>query len=285
MIKKIILLLTLYILISIFLNYHLVQINIIYICTIFFKNIFPSLFIFFILSSILINYDIVKYIDYILGPILKYLYNLNKYTSYVLIMSLFSGIPANAKYINELLDNKLITKEEGQKILLFSHFANPLFVMSICPTNYLLVLISHYLPNFIIGLFLRNNQDNITSKDYIKKSKSFTDTLIDSINNSFHTLFMILGLIIFFYTISILTNSFILKYLLEMSSSLYYILSLNINLKIKIMLITGILSFGGICVHMQVFSILKNKKISYYPYLLTRLIHFMMSSLIIYFIY
>ena len=103
--------------------------------------------------------------------------------------------------------------------------------------------------------------------------------------NSFNILLSVLGLIIIFYTLSSLTNSFLLKYILEMSSSITYIMNLDIISKLKAMLITGILSFGGLAVHMQVFAILNKKKIRYIPYLLARLTHFMLSTLIIYFIY
>ncbi len=283
--KKLIILITLYILIKIFLNYQIIQINIYQICLVFFKNIFPALFIFFIISSILINYGFINIIAKLFGKFFYILYGINSYQTYILIMSIFSGLPSNAKYIKEMLNNNLITNKEANQIILFSHFANPLFILFIGLNKPYLILIAHYLPNFIIGLFTRtkNNYNNrITIKT---NNKSFVDILSTSIIDSINTLLSVLGLIIIFYTISSITNSFVLKYILEMSSSITYIMNLTILDKIKAILVTGILSFGGLSVHMQVFSILNNKKIRYKPYLLARLIHFMLSTLIIYLIY
>ena len=60
---------------------------------------------------------------------------------------------------------------------------------------------------------------------------------------------------------------------------------LNIDLKLKSTLITMILSFGGISVHMQVKSILSDTPIKYQPYLVARLLHSSISGLLIYFLY
>lgn len=199
---------------------------------------------------------------------------------------MLSGLPSNAKYIKELLDNKLIDELEANHILLFSHFANPLYILFIGLNKPYLVILAHYIPNIIMGLFTRGYKKNNDKKD-IKKypAKSFNKLLSDSITNSFNTLIMVLGLIIIFYTIGNLTNSYILKYILEMSTSINYIMTINLTDKLKAMFICGILSFGGLCVHMQVMSILNNKKIRYAPYLLARLLHFSLSSLIIYLTY
>ena len=284
--KKIILFTTLYILIKIFLNYQIIQKDIYLISIVFLKKVFPALFIFFIISSILINYGFVEVISKLFGKLFYYLFNISSYSSYIFIMSMLSGLPSNAKYIKELLDEKLIDENEANHILLFTHFANPLFILFIGLNKPYLILFAHYIPNIIIGIFTRGfyKSNNHTIK-FKNSSKSFNKVLSDSIINSFNTLIMVLGLIIVFYTIGNLTNSFILKYILEMSSSINYIIKINITYKLKAMLICGILSFGGICVHMQVISILNNKKIRYGPYLLARLIHFSISSLIIYLIY
>ena len=98
--KKLIILLTLYILFKIFLNYQLIQINIYHICLVFFKNIFPALFIFFIISSILINYGFVNIITKLFGKLFYLLFGINSYSTYIFIMSMLSGLPSNAKYIN-----------------------------------------------------------------------------------------------------------------------------------------------------------------------------------------
>lgn len=285
--KNIIIVVTLYILLKIFLEYKLVLTNINFISLLFFKNIFPPLFIFFIISGILINYGFANIISNIFGKIFNKLFKINKYCSYILFMSMISGLPSNAKYIKELLEKKLINIKDASKIVLFSHFANPLFILSLVKTKPYLVLIAHYIPNFIIGLLFRNYYPSYYQNQNIKNenTKNIISIISENITNSFNTLLSVFGLIIIFYTLSSLTNSNILKYLLEMSSSIIHINNFNLSSKYKTLLISGILSFGGICVHIQVFSILEKEKIRYTPYLLSRLIHFILSTLIIFVLY
>ncbi len=274
------------------------------------NNLFPSLFPFFVISSLLINYGFVEFVSEIFKPVMAILFRMSGNCSFVFIMSIISGIPSNAKYINELLDKNMIDIVEAEKLLMFTHFSNPLFVLGtvgvIFLDNYkigLLILIVHYVSNIIIGICIRNyyptTKDNLFS---LKKavlnmnnkrleSESFgkvlTRTLIDSIN----TLLLILGVITFFLIITTIINNLIIfnpllksivSGVFEMTQGLNFISDLNITMNIKIILTTMIISFGGFSCHMQVMSILSEKKIRYLPYLIARIFHALLSGLIIY---
>ena len=47
---------------------------------------------------------------------------------------------------------------------------------------------------------------------------------------------------------------------------------------------TFLISFGGFSIHMQVFSILSDYKIKYLPYLITRIMHGLISASLVYLI-
>jgi hypothetical protein len=120
-----------------------------------------------------------------------------------------------------------------------------------------------------------------------KFGKVLTKTLIDSIN----TLLLILGVITFFLIITTIINNLvnfnpllksIVSGLFEMTQGLSFISQLDIAMNIKIILTTMIISFGGLSCHMQVMSILSEKKIRYLPYFIARIIHALLSGLIIY---
>lgn len=284
--KKIIIFLTLIIILNMFLNYDFVLNNVNNITYMFIKKIFPPLFIFFVLSSILINYGFIDIINNTLGIITNKLFKINKYLSYIFFMSMLSGSPGNAKYTNELINKNLITELEGEKILLFSHFTNPLFILSIAPDKPMLIIFCHYVTNFILGIIFRNfNPSNTTKLINQERKSKLSEVLANSINDAIHLLLGILGIIVVFNVISITFNNFILKYILEMTSSINFINLSLLNTKLKLILICGILSFGGICVHMQVFNILNGKKIRYKPYLLARIMHFIISTFLIYILY
>ena len=131
------------------------------------KYVFPSIFPILIISDLILSTNIINLISNICGGIFKTIFKVSKYSSYVFFMSLFSGSPSNAKYINDLLVNNIIDKNEAIKILSMSLLYNPLLIISITSfldikdTFYLLG--SNVLANIIVGLINRNYKCNIIS--------------------------------------------------------------------------------------------------------------------------
>lgn len=252
------------------------------------KNIFPSLFPFFILADLLINYGFVTFLGNLLKKPVQKLFHLRSVCSFVIIMSLISGFPSSAKYIAKLYKEKIITLKEANHLLTFSHFSNPLFIMGtvfsllqnkkIC----LFILVSHYLANVFVGILFREKQ--IETKDiYFKQEKKpFMFILANSIDNTIHTLAYILGTITIFLVLTTLLFKYIylpevtksiLRGLLEITQGIKYITQAPITNDLKGLIITGFLSFGGLCIHMQVIGMIKDIQIKYSRYFLSRILH------------
>lgn len=258
------------------------------------ENIFTVLFPFFILSDLLINYGFINILGILFEKPINKLFNLNKECAFVIILSIFTGSPSNAKYINDLLKNKIINISTAQYLLSFTHYPNPLFVIGIV-SNLLgnklygyIIFISIMIGNFVIGIFFKRKipimHDDKKNKNNYKKIKdnNFVVILTNSILKSFNSLLLILGIITIFLTLStIICNIFNLNYLskciisgiLEMTQGIKYISISNISIYLKIFFISFFLSFGGISIHMQVMGILYEFKINYKKYFLSRLIH------------
>ena len=249
----------------------------------FLTKFFPVSFIFFTISSLLINNGLIE-------TIYKY-FHINSTKLYVLILSLISGFPSGAKYTKDLLDKKLITSIEANQIIMFSHFPNPLFILG--SVNLLLksqkiswiILISIILSNLIIYLYYHK------SNNFIIKETSYNDfstTLNNAINSTFQILILIYGTSLFFYLIS----SFITK--LFISNSYLYVLvnglfdltngvfstSILHNMIIKCLMIICFISIGSISIQIQIKSIISNTSISYKSFLKGRLISTILSILI-----
>jgi len=286
MIKNIIIFLVIFITILIFKNSVIINTNIIFASELFIKKIFPSLFPMFLLSSILINLNIIKYFDFFFIKITNFIFKINNNLSYILIMSLISGFPSSAKIAKEMYDKNIISKKNIQKILLFTHFANPLFIFAMIDKNAKLILFAHFLSNFIIGICTRNFLvDNSEKKIKLSNHDNLISSIFNSINNSISTLLFIFGTITTFYIISSVINLPIFKILLELSQGLNYIIFLNINDLYKTILCGGLISFGGICIHFQVYGILSELKIKYWPYLIARLTQSIVTMFIIFLLY
>jgi len=260
------------------------------------NNIFPSILPFFIISSLLINYGIIN-ISKIISPLMR-LFGIDKNISFVFIMSIFSGFPSNSKYLKELLDKKIIDIDTSSKALLFTHFSNPLFILSTLSIYNMkiaiAILIVHYITNIIIGIIFKNYHNSyINTKDNTNIEKlSFSIVLTNSIKSSIEVLLIILGTIATCSIISCIINDIfntsditksLISGIIEITQGLKYISLTKLSLKLKVTISTMLLSFGGLSIHLQIKSIIPN--IKYIPYLLARILHAIISGGIIYLIF
>lgn len=282
---------------------------------IFKNNIFPSLFPFFVLSDLLIKYGFVELVGNLFKGIMNKLFKIKGQTAFVFIMSIISGNPANAKYTKELYLNGDINKYEATKILCFTCFSNPLFVLGTVSLLFLenkqvgpLILICHYIGNIIIGLCMRNYHPSKQEKEKVSLKKaidsmhqkrinnkdSFGTILTNSLTKSINTLLLILGVITVCLVITtIIDNNLnlssimqsVLNGFVEMTQGLKYISLEAIPLKLKCILTVMILSFGGLSVHMQIMAILSDTDIKYLPFLGARICHSIISSLLMFFLF
>lgn len=281
---------------------------------IFKNNIFPSLFPFFIISSLLIKYGFVELMGNLFKNFMNCVFRINSKCAFIFFMSIISGNPANAKYTRELYLNGEINKYEATKILCFTSFTSPLFILgtiSLFLNNKeasLLILICHYLGNIVVGIMLRNyypskrENSNVSLKNAIEKmhlkrisnKEGFGTIITNSLVNSINTLLLILGVITMCLVLTtIIDNNIdlnttlqsILNGFVEMTQGLKYISLEPIPLKLKSTLTAMILSFGGLSVHMQVMSILSDTDIKYLPFLCSRVICSLVSSFLVYILF
>lgn len=279
---------------------------------IFKNNIFPSLFPFFVLSNILIKCGLPEFMGNLFKGIMNKMFKIKGVTAFIFFMSIISGNPANAKYTRELyLENK-INKYEATKILCFTCFSNPLFILGTVSLLFLnnkevgmLILLCHYLGNLFIGIGMRNYHPSKKENDKtslkkainemhekrISNKNSFGEIITNSLTSSINTLLLILGVITLCLVITtIIDNNLnlnsvtqsVLNGFVEMTQGLKYISLEAIPLKLKSILTVMILSFGGLSVHMQIMSILSDTDIKYLPFLCARICHAIISSFLIY---
>lgn len=241
-------------------------------------RLFPSLFIMFIVNDLIINTDIFK---------------IKNNNTLAFSLSLFSGTPTNAYIIKELYINNRISLNSANKLLLYTYFSNPLFLYNILSTIFnktivFKIILIHYISNIIISFFIKKettyNNGNETT------NLKVTKILEQSIKKSINTLLMILGTVTFFMILSNLTIKLfslniyleiLLKGLLEITQSLNELAAITLNLELKQLLALTIISFGGISIHMQVYSILNETKINYKFFLKGRIYQTLISILLL----
>ena len=254
----------------IFKNTNSINNYIIYATKLWFLKVFPFLFPMIILNELLLSNNIIYYINKI--------FRKNGIKYYVFIMSLLSGSPTSAYLIKELFLNKIIDLKNANKLLYFTHFSNPVFLISILTslfdkkTAYLLIIF-HYLPNFIMMFFTKIESNNNT----IIKNNNYNKALDKAVNTSL----MVLGTLCIYITLSNIIidifnissiNSIFIKGIIEITQGLNEINSLFVNIRFKKLLAIIFINFGGLSIHSQIKSIISDTPISYKYFLLGRLI-------------
>jgi len=188
------------------------------------KVVFPSLLPFFIVSELLMSYGVVRFIGYLLEPIMRPVFRVPGVGGFVWVMGMASGFPAGAKLTARLRQENQITAIEGERLVSFTNSSNPLFIFAAISVGFfhdekigILLAASHYLSNICVGIImrfykvheeviLRNNNTNFStvknifhrSNLFINENQPFGKVLGDAVMNSIQTLLKIGGFIILF---------------------------------------------------------------------------------------
>ncbi len=248
----------------------------------------------------MIEYGFIEVFKEILKPLTS-LFKVNPNASFVLAMSILSGSPSNAKYTKELYKKGLLSKREAEKVLTFTYFSSPLFILGTLALTYLnhfklglLILTCHYLSNFFIALLFRkySNEEYTDKKIHLKqafyhmyqiqKEKSIAVVIVKSIKEALDVMLLILGSVTFIFIITALLHDFLptngylnetSKGILEMTQGLQAVSILSIPPFHKGMLSVMLLSFGGLSIYIQIISILADTDLNTLPFLIARILH------------
>lgn len=297
----VILIICLFFLIELLLNRTLIFDTISFSLNIWITAIFPSLFPFFVITDILNNYNAISYIPNFIKKRFKKLFNISDNALFIFFISMLSGFPSNARNIKTLYKENKISKSEAEHLLFFTHFSNPMFILGTLVVIFLnnknlglLIILSHYIPNFIIGFLLRKNNNTKINYNINKNNcNNFGIIFTKSIKNSIDSLLSISGTLTIFLIISTIIinllnlnsiNSILIKSILEITSGLKEISTIKFNNSTLVIMSSCILSFGGLSVHMQVINELTETDISYKNFFIGRIFQTFLSLIISYII-
>ena len=278
----------------------------------FVNSVFPSLFPFLIVTELLSHTVIIYVLSSKLEKCMKVVFNCPSISAYPFIMGIISGYPVGARIVANLrLENK-ISKSVGDKLLIFTNNAGPLFIISSVGIGifanqsigfllYFVHFISCIITGFFFGRFYKKSFRELTISNYDELNlSSFGEIASLSIRKAFYTLSTVCGFVIIFsLVISILQASGILSLvfgknilaeymilgMLEITSGIKLISTISgLSLLGKILATSFLLGFGGISVLLQVWSIISKSDLSIKPYLCGKLFNGAVSVICMFFI-
>lgn len=253
----------------------------------FFSSVFPSLMPFFILI------DVLNYFNYFasLSKILKF-----KYSDLILV-SMVSGLPSNAKYLSTYIEKGLISKKDASILLGLSFFPNPMYVISVIGVMFfgnvyfgIKFLISLYLSSLIV-FALNYKRFKYVKVESMRDKKGFVSMLSDSIIKNSKCLIIIFGNIFIFNIIVSLLNYVlpfddstisVINLIFEMSSGIKKVSLLTIPINTKLIIASLGLGASGLSVISQALSILPEGSIELKVLFKSKLLCLVFNFLIIY---
>ena len=247
----------------------------------FITRLFPTNFIFFVLSTILIDQGLIELINNKL--------KLDGSVFYVTIMSILSGIPSGSKYTKDLLEKGIIEEKTANYLLSFTHFPNPMFVLGTVTTLInskiaLKILITLILSNLIIAFIFKPKKKEVY-KTNSSISNDFSSSLAKAILDAIKVIIIIYGTSVFFYLITVIINKYltltvfshvILNGVFDLTKGLFSTILIS-NELLRSLLIIIFFAFGSLSIHIQIKSIISNTSLKYKKFILGRILQIMIS--------
>ena len=195
--------------------------------------VFPALLPFFITAEMMMGFGVVHFLGVLLEPLMRPIFRVPGAGAFVMAVGLISGNPMGAKLTARLREQKLVSKEEGERLISFTSTAGPLFIFGAVAVGFfenksvgLLLAIAHYVSAFIVGFSMRfyEKQATPTPPPGIKKGfilsraiqamhrariqdgRTLGQLIGQSVTSAIQTLLLIGGFIMMFSVLTHLIN-------------------------------------------------------------------------------
>lgn len=278
--------------------------------------IVPSLFPFFVLSSLTVELGLSRYLGRLLEPIMVPLFRVNGACATALALGFVGGYPVGARTAIGLYQNGQCTKDEAERLLAFCNNCGPAFILGVVGTGVfgssaagLFLYAGHILASLLVGFIFRfyGQKDTQTSSrthaDF--HTCGAAEAFAHSVTGAMGSLLNICAFILFFSVLlRMLTLSGVLSTLAGLLSTLFAPVGMTLPWAER--LLTGLLElssgvstlsqgalsgrlsmaafmlgWAGLSVHCQVMAFLGDSGLSLGPYAAGKLLHALFSSLIV----
>lgn len=228
----------------------------------------------------------------ILNPFKKliwYCFHIDTIAFEYVLTSLFLGFPSASLFLEDFSNQEKLSQKEYNRLLYCTFMASPNFLLISLRTIYSQeVVLKLFIIQILCILSLLIFTRNIPLTFHVNTTRpSFYEQLSMSIERSFQILLIILAYLLLVYVIidivTIPLNAYTkipLKLLSEFSSGCFYIHKLMFPFEVKILLTSFLLSYGGLCVHIQLISSLSKKQFHYLSFMKYRCFHIVLGLLL-----
>jgi len=282
--------------------------------------IIPSLFPFFVLSTLMVRLGFTRYFGRVFEPVMRPLFRVGGASASAFVLGFVGGYPIGAKTAISLYEEGQINKVEAERLLAFSNNSGPAFILGVVGVGIfasshvgVILYATHAIASILVGILFRfwGTGDISCAGRRIRKVDSdvrFSDAFISSVTGAFQSTLHICGFVIFFTVFirllflagaipalaslfSTLLAGVGLGYewvsmlfigLIELSSGVWSLREVAGQMSSAIAMAAFMLGWAGLSVHCQVLSFIGGSGLSVRSYILGKLLHGIFSALLIF---
>lgn len=258
-----------------------------------FQIIFPTLFPFLVVTSLLLSTGGLDLIARLFGGLFRRIFRVTKNGAFAVLAGFLCGYPMGAKVTADLLRAQKISSEEARYLLSFCNNTSPVFIInfivwktfgeeSLLIPTLLILIASPVLMSFIFRRLYLNGMSRFPEpSDGLKEKRTrFDFSVLDScMMNSFEAIVKVGGYIILFSVILSLIkelsgqNGVLMAAApaLEVTNGILLLNSSVSDPGLRYTTILGLTSFGGLCSAAQTQCMLEGTGLSVIPYIIEKL--------------
>lgn len=124
--------------------------------------ILPSLFPFFVLSSLVVELGMSRYLGKLLEPVMAPLFRVNGNCAAALALGFVGGYPVGAQTAIQIYENGQCSRTEAERMLAFCNNSGPAFILGVVGAGVfgsgaagLLLYLTHLLASLLVGMLFR----------------------------------------------------------------------------------------------------------------------------------
>lgn len=281
----------------------------------FFISVLPSLLPFLFLTKILSSIGTTKKLSKLFNPITKKFLKVPSNTSFIILSSYICGYPIGAKLVGEMVKYGELTNEEAKRVIPLVTTSGPIFVIGSVGASMFsntnlgaIIFVVHILSSFITGIiFCRFKHKKLTKieKPTLKEQKVQSFSLEQTTISTFNSVLMVAVYVSIFYmfidmaydlnllkgltfiiakifsifNIDFSTATAISSGIIEMTRGLKELSFISSN-SLKLIIGSGLISFGGISIILQSLAFLSNTHIKAKYFIFVKLVQTVITILI-----
>ena len=282
--------------------------------------IVPSLFPFFVLSSLVVDLGLAGYLGRLLEKLMRPLFRVNGACASALALGFIGGYPVGARTAISLYQNGMCSRTEAQRLLAFCNNSGPAFILGVVGAGVfassrvgVLLCLAHALASVCVGVLFRfypgdgkGRRGGGAPAAPRFQARRFTAVFTGAVKNSFLSTLNICAFVIFFtvvlqmlVTTGVLPGTArllglllsplglteewarrLLTGLVEISSGVWTLTGEG-TFRGRLAMAAFLLGWAGLSVHCQVLSFLGDSGLSPRTYLAGKLLHGGLSALFV----